>query len=86
MKNVNKCTKCGSIEVLRVKGQSQGYGPGNNLQLSLFSQVLVSKYVCCTCGFIEDWIDNPQNMEKVRNYYLKHEKQQPVNKRSPTVR
>ena len=65
----------------------QGYGPGNNIQLSLFSQILVTKYVCCNCGFIEEWIDNPHDLAKIKNEYAKREKQaSPTNKRSPLIR
>jgi hypothetical protein len=84
MKNVGSCPKCNSKAILRVSGNRQGYGSGNNLQLGLFSQILVAKYVCCDCGFIEDWVDNPYDMVKIRDQYAKRERQQ-QNHSSPTV-
>jgi hypothetical protein len=46
-------------------------GFGNNIRVgaTVFSAVLVSKYLCCRCGYIEDWIDNHKDIDKVKKYY-----------------
>jgi predicted nucleic-acid-binding Zn-ribbon protein len=75
MKNKCCCPKCNSDEILRDQGANQGYGYGNNLQLSMFKQVIVTRYVCCNCGFIENWVDYPSDLVKVRDHYLKRNKQ-----------
>jgi hypothetical protein len=31
---------------------------------SIFSAVKVNRYICCTCGFTEEWIDT-EELEKV---------------------
>ena len=59
MKNSRPCPKCGGHDSLQVPGKSGAYGTGNNIQtgFSIFSAVLVHRYVCCGCGYSEEWID-----------------------------
>lgn len=59
MRNTNKCPKCGSDDIIRVNGSSRGYGAGNNIMIgmTIFSAVKVNRYICCNCGFCEEWID-----------------------------
>jgi hypothetical protein len=33
---------------------------------TIFSAVNVNRYICCTCGFTEEWIDK-NDLEKVKN-------------------
>ena len=56
MKKSNICPKCGSNDILMIPGSSGAYGVGNNIPL-FFSYVKVNRYLCCTCGFSEEWID-----------------------------
>ena len=66
MKNSKKCPKCGSENIVRIDGYSGAYGTGNNVQvgMSIFSAVNVNRYICCSCGFTEEWIDT-EELEKV---------------------
>lgn len=59
MKNKHICSKCGSHEIILVPGKSDLYGIGNNIQvgMSIFSAVLVDRFVCCSCGYSEEWIN-----------------------------
>ena len=59
MKNTHTCPKCGGTDVLRVGGSATAYGVGNNILAgrTIFSAVLVHRYVCCGCGYSEEWID-----------------------------
>ena len=68
MKNTKICPKCSSSDIVRFDGYAGAYGSGNNLMVkgSIFSAVNVNRYVCCTCGFTEEWIDM-EDMEKVKN-------------------
>lgn len=59
MKNTRICPKCNSTDIIRFDGTCEAYGVGNNIQIGLFqSPVLVNRYICCSCGFTEEWIDN----------------------------
>ncbi|MBQ9117353.1 MAG: hypothetical protein IJY04_10040, partial [Clostridia bacterium] len=52
--------------IVRIDGYAGAYGPGNNVMVgsSIFSAVKVNRYICCTCGFTEEWIDT-EELEKV---------------------
>ena len=67
MKNTKKCPKCVSADIVRVDGFTGPYGSGNNVMLgaSIFSAVKVNRYICCTCGFTEEWIDT-EDLGKVK--------------------
>ena len=67
MKNSEKCIKCGSDEVVRFDGYAGPYGVGNNIMVgkSIFSAVNVNRYVCCKCGYSEEWIDE-EDLDKVK--------------------
>ena len=70
MKNNNRCPKCNSDDIIRVNGSARGYGAGNNIMVgaTIFSAVKVNRYICCNCGFCEEWIDN-EDITKIKNCY-----------------
>ena len=70
MKNTRICPKCSSTDIIRIEGQSKAYGAGNNIQMgmTIFSAVLVHRYLCCSCGFSEEWIDK-DDIEKLKKKY-----------------
>lgn len=65
MKNTRVCTKCKSTDVVRIDGHIGANGGGNYLRLgaSIFSSVIVNRYVCCSCGFVEEWVDKNDLMQ-----------------------
>lgn len=70
MKNTKICPKCNHTEIIRIEGTAGSYGSGNNIQVGLtyFSAVLVHRYVCCNCGFSEEWIDT-EDISKLKKKY-----------------
>ena len=68
MKTTHICPKCNSTFLLRSEGVFQGYGPGNNIKVGLLTQIRPTKYICSNCGFIEEWIDGPDDLEKLKKY------------------
>ena len=66
MKNSKVCTKCASFDIVRIDGYAGPYGVGNNVMVgnTVFSAVNVNRYVCCNCGFTEEWIDK-EDLEKI---------------------
>ena len=68
MKIKKICPKCNSTDIVRIDGYSGPYGTGNNIMIkaTIFSAVNVNRYICCTCGFTEEWIDK-EDIEKVKN-------------------
>ncbi|MBR5266994.1 MAG: hypothetical protein IKU20_02215 [Lachnospiraceae bacterium] len=70
MKMKNRCPKCGSSDIILVPGKAGAYGVGNNIQIGLtvLSAVLVNRYVCCDCGYSEEWIDKDDLQALKRKY------------------
>lgn len=68
MKNNKICPKCQSANIVRIDGYSGPYGTGNNVMtgMSIFSAVNLNRYICCNCGFTEEWIDKG-DIEKIAN-------------------
>lgn len=69
MKNRSDCPKCNSNDIIRIPGKNGAYGSGNNIQAGFLSVILVTRYLCCNCGYSEEWIDHKQDIEKLRNKY-----------------
>ena len=67
MKNTKICPKCNAAEIVRFDGYVGGYGEGNYLLtgLTALSAVKINRYVCCSCGYTEEWIDR-EELEKVK--------------------
>lgn len=70
MKNTGKCPKCGGTDLILVPGTKGAYGAGNNIQLgmTIWSAVLVNRYVCANCGYSEEWIDQ-KDLEKLKERF-----------------
>lgn len=64
------CPKCGGDDILVIKGSSGAYGAGNNIPVGMivFSAVLVNRYLCCKCGYSEEWI-NEEDIPKLKKKY-----------------
>ena len=73
MKLKKICPKCNGREIIRVPGKAEAYGVGNNIQVgwSNFSAVLVHRYVCCGCGYSEEWIDKA-DIQRLKEKYEKN--------------
>jgi len=57
MKYTKTCPKCRNSNIVRFNGFSGAYGAGNHIETGVFSSVNVNRYVCCYCGYTEEWID-----------------------------
>ena len=70
MINTGRCPKCGGVEIIRIEGTSEAYGVGNNIRMgtTIFSAVKVPRYVCLSCGYLENWVDT-WDLEKLRKKY-----------------
>lgn len=68
MKNTRRCPKCNSGDIVRIDGHAGAYASGNNIMLgaTIFSAVNVNRYICCSCGYTEEWIDR-EDIEKVKD-------------------
>ena len=68
MKHTKTCPKCHAVDIVRFDGYAGAYGAGNNVMTgsTIFSAVNVNRYVCCACGYTEEWIDK-EDIEKIVN-------------------
>ena len=72
MKNTKTCPKCNSQDIIHVPGTTVGTTFHNYIPaglLPVFSSIPVTRYVCSQCGFSEEWIDSPADLEKLRQKY-----------------
>ncbi|WP_444641168.1 hypothetical protein ACRQU7_12240 [Caproiciproducens sp. R1] len=71
MKSKGTCPKCHSSEIISIPGNVGAYGTGNNIKAgrTIFSAVKITRYLCTSCGYTEEWIDNPIDIEKLKKYY-----------------
>lgn len=62
MKNTITCPKCNGRNIISIKNDGRPDATiGNNIQtkLTLLSGVVyVNRYICCNCGYTEEWVDN----------------------------
>lgn len=59
MKNKKICPKCNSEKILRILGETGIYGTGNNIPAGFLNgTVNISRYLCCNCGYMEEWVDS----------------------------
>ena len=72
MKNTGRCPKCGSSEIVRVPDHPGRYASGNNIYTSrgtLFGKIPVIRHVCCRCGYVENWVERREELEKIRRAF-----------------
>ncbi|HXU29623.1 MAG TPA: hypothetical protein VN851_03510 [Thermoanaerobaculia bacterium] len=71
MKNTGTCPKCASHDLLRVPGTIGHGGSGNNIQVGwwIYSGVMVTRLVCGNCGYSEEWIESPADIERLRKKF-----------------
>jgi ribosomal protein S27AE len=70
MRSTRVCPKCGSHDII-IPGSVNLFGSGNNIPTGLtivgtMGAVKVARYLCGGCGFIEEWVDNPEDLKKIK--------------------
>ena len=71
MRNSKTCPKCKSTDIVRIEGAVGGHGAGNNVSVgrTVFSAVKVTRYLCASCGFSEEWIDSAADISSIKKKY-----------------
>ena len=65
MKNTKTCPKCGSRDVVEVLGGSfSPLGYGGAMETGCFETARIDRWVCCTCGYSEAWVE-PEKLQKI---------------------
>lgn len=70
MKQSGICPKCAGMDILLIPGRVGVYGAGNNIPVGWtnLSAVKVNRYLCCRCGYSEEWIDKADIPALVAKY------------------
>ncbi len=71
MKNSRTCPKCQNNEIIRIPGEARAFGAGNNILVggTIFSAAKVTRYLCASCGFSEEWIESIDDIAKIKKKY-----------------
>ncbi|WP_297987572.1 hypothetical protein [Oscillibacter sp.] len=72
MKNGNLCPKCGSRKIVRIPDNPRRHASGNNIyttQATLLGKIPVIRYVCCGCGYTENWVETRRDLEKLKETF-----------------
>lgn len=67
MKNERKCPKCGGTDILKIMTDKVDRS-GTRILCGVFSVVVVPRYVCCGCGYTEEWIAK-EDIPKLRKAF-----------------
>lgn len=72
MKNTNRCPKCGSGDIVRVPDNPNRCASGNNIytsNITLIKKIPVIRYVCCGCGYAENWVETQRELEQIKRAF-----------------
>lgn len=74
MKHSKKCPKCLGENILKIETPPMKYRYSAQIPvgITVFSAVSVPRYICCTCGYSEEWIneeDIPTLLDKYPRYF-----------------
>ena len=74
MKQNQTCPKCQSVDIIHIPGKSQkaGYDAGENIRTgrtNFGGLALIDIYVCGNCGYIEDWVASPADLDKIKKKF-----------------
>lgn len=79
MKNSKECPKCMSDNIVRFDGLRLYNALGNVLLVKrsknrlLVDVVCIHRYVCCNCGYTEEWIDKEDLQKVAESQFAKRE-------------
>lgn len=64
MRNTHRCPKCQSQAIVEIENkQGQQLTP---VRIGAFKVASTSRYICCDCGYMEEWINNPKDLKKLK--------------------
>ncbi len=68
MNRTHTCPKCGGTQLVHVPASQWLFARGGNAYLGLHrgERVLISKYICTSCGYVENWAERPQDLAALR--------------------
>ena len=58
----NTCIKCHSSKIVKV-GEESRYN--NAICINAFKNAISTKYICCDCGYFEEYYENKNHREAI---------------------
>lgn len=58
--------------IVRVPDNPARYASGNNIyttNITLFGKIPVIRYVCCNCGYVENWVENRHELVEIKKTF-----------------
>jgi len=71
MKRTGICPKCGSRDLVRVPDDAHRY-LANSIcitKLVTVERVPVGRYVCCDCGYVENWVETRRDLDRIKGAF-----------------
>ena len=68
MKNLN-CPKCHSTNIVRIPGDIQPSAGLSGINPPANKAISFTRYCCANCGYIEAWVDDPQDLKDLLKKY-----------------
>lgn len=71
MKNTGCCPKCRSQKVARVPDNAHRYLSNSICMTNIawVKRIPVARYVCCDCGYVENWVEKQNEREEIRKTF-----------------
>ena len=72
LKNAHICPKCASRDVVRIPDHPSRDASGSNIYTSrhtLQGKIPVIRYVCCGCGYVENWVESPMELVQLHQTF-----------------
>lgn len=67
MKKTNQCIKCNSEKIVSCKNKIVNLS--NGVHINAFKTAIATKYICCDCGYFEEYFDDLSDLESIFNKY-----------------
>jgi len=70
MKLTCSCPKCHNSEIAIIEGGGFKGNIYNHISFGL-STIYLTRYVCTHCGFTENYVDDPKDLQKIKDKFIK---------------
>ncbi|HRO07687.1 MAG TPA: hypothetical protein PK611_00405 [Saprospiraceae bacterium] len=72
MKISNTCPKCLGNQIAVIEGGTFKGNVYNTISLT-FNVIYLTRYVCTQCGYCENYIDSPSDLETIKRKFLRND-------------
>jgi ssDNA-binding Zn-finger/Zn-ribbon topoisomerase 1 len=75
MKLTHQCPKCQSADIVKEdKKNNAFYTNYVFVKKNWASYINLTRYICLHCGYTEEWVDDPSDLDKIEKKYKKQNK------------